>query len=76
MPLEILPMMLETSEMIVEMSLGTLRAGMRERKFGNIWPFWGILRGSKGGEKSNLGQTKNYASRNTPNDARNIKNDG
>ena len=69
-------MMLETSKKVVELIQGTLRAGMNIAPNG---PFLAPIapRGRLKNRKiSKLGQTKKYTSRNTPNDARNIKKDG
>ena len=68
-PLEIPPMMLETSKKVVELIQVTLRAGMNITANG---PFLVPIapRGRlKKRNTSKLAQTKKYASRNTPNDA-------
>ena len=74
-PVELPQMMLETSKKVVELIQGTLRAGMNITPNG---PFLALIapRGRlKKRKKSKLDQTKKYtsSSRNTPNDARNIK---
>ena len=69
-------MMLETSKKVAELTQGSLRTGMKIIPNG---PFlaprapYRRLNPRKTYKKSKLGQTKKYTSRNTHNDARNIK---
>ena len=68
--------MLETSKKVAELTQGTLRAGMKITPNGPFLAPRAPDGRLKTREKSKLGQTKKYTSRNTHNDARNIKKGG
>ena len=72
-PLELPQMMQETSKKVVELIQETLRVGMKIRPNGPFLAPMAPKGRLKNRKKSKLGQTKKYTSRNTPNDARNIK---
>ena len=69
-------MMLETLKKVVELTQGTLRAGTKITPNGLFLAPMAPKGRLKNRKKSKLGQTKKYTSRNTPNDARNIKKGG